>query len=120
MTSPANHESETPGQTPPPGTREYQEHFESQGQAAMDATLANPITRIAFGLLALCFTVFLPLFVVDAFQRYPMWLAPVVVLGLSGAILPFILEIGSVAILGRSRTAWFRALMRRFHVSHSE
>jgi hypothetical protein len=116
MTGVANHESEKPERIPPLGTPQYQEYVERQGQAALDAALAHPITRIFFGLLLLCFAIALAALIMESVERYPVWMAAVTVFGMSVAILPIIIETGSVAIFGKSRTSWLRALMRRNYV----
>ena len=99
---------------PLPGSPEYQEHVEMQGQDAMDRAMAMPLVRVFFGLLFACVAIGFISMLVDHISERRWWtLCFEIPLDLLMGV-PILIEMGSVCVFGKSRTAWFRALMRRW------
>jgi hypothetical protein len=97
-----------------PGKTTLDEEVERQGQAAMDQALAMPLVRVFFGLLVVCFVLCFLLILASEIANRKWWTLffDVMLLLVIGG--PIMTELGSVCIFGRSRTPWFRAMMRRW------
>ena len=98
---------------PSPGTPGYQEHFERTGQAAMDATLAHPISRFVFGFFAIGLVWLWVEIVREAIMEYSLVWAVLWIVGWTIVVGPIIREVGSVALFGKPRSRWFAAMVRR-------
>ena len=98
---------------PSPGTPEYQEHFERTGQAAMDTTLAHPISRFVFGFLAVGFICLWVEIVREAISEYSLVWAVLWIVGWTIIIAPVVREWAAVTIFGKSRSRWFVAMVKR-------
>jgi hypothetical protein len=80
------------------------EHVDRQGQQAMDQAVAMPVVRLFFGLMAAIFSVTI---VVALTKRDSLTAVALVLCGI-----PIVIDFASVSLFGRSRTPWFRAIMR--------
>jgi hypothetical protein len=98
---------------PPPGTPEYQEHYEQSGQTAMDATLANPISRFVFGVFAIGLVCLWWQIVVEAITEYSLVWAALWIVGWTILLVPITRDVGYVAIFGKSRSLWLVGIARR-------
>lgn len=98
---------------PPPGTPEYQEHYERTGQDAMDATLAHPISRFVFGVFAISLVYLWWVIVRDAMAEYSLVWAALRIVAWTVLLAPFTRDMGYVAIFGESRSLWFVGMARR-------
>lgn len=101
---------------PPPETRQYGEHIERQTQAALDVALAHPVARVFFGFLAICFFVAWLSIIEAAMRDRPVWLAALYIVGVSSLFIPIALELGHIAVFGKSRSQW---LMRKWRAPRS-
>ena len=106
-------EQEVREPVPSPGTPEYQEHFERTGQAAMDATLAHPISRVVSGSFTLGLVWLWAEIVREAVTEYSVVWAVLWIVGWTIMIVPIVREVASVAIFGRSRSRWFVEMDKR-------
>ena len=86
-----------------------------QGQAAMDEALALPVTRLFFGALTLLMLFsFVVIYHGHLLASHPRWQKAMFGVATPLLCAPIILEMGSVALYGKSRTPWFRKLMHRW------
>jgi hypothetical protein len=98
---------------PLPGSPEYQEYIDKQGQQAMDQALAMPLVRTICGLFSVVFGLFfLSLIVEPIIERD--WRSLFSNAAFAAFAVVFLIDLGFICALGRSRTPWFRAIMRRY------
>ena len=100
---------------PAPGTPEFNEQQDKQGQAAMDAVLAHPAARLFFGALFLMMLfAFFVIYETQLFGQEPLWQKIVAAICMPLIFGPMLTELGSVTLFGRSLTPWYRVLIRRW------
>ena len=96
-------------------TADYDERMDHQGQAAMDAAIAHPLVRFFFGIICVFGLIVLVEMIPEKLLgQDPVWRKLVYAIGLPLICGPMLFDLGSVAIFGRSRTPWYRAIMRRW------
>ena len=98
------------------GSPGYEEYIENQGQQAMDRALAMPLVRVFFGLMCLCFAVciFAGIGSLGARIAERQWWDILADIGLVFGSVLMLLESGSICLFGRSRTPWYRAIVRAY------
>ena len=109
-------EAKDGGDVPLLGRPGYEEYTEKQGQQAMDQALAMPLVRVFFGALSICVGLLCFFLIADLpgliVQR--QWRSVLENVGFTVLWLPLLLDMGSVCLFGRSRTPWYRAIMRSY------